>query len=84
MDLWRIWANALGEKVSSESQEVAKVALIRTLIVGVNFITCFFYHGKHNPPLVTKGGRPPAVCPRDLNRKPDHRSPGHQSGLAAL
>ena len=42
MDLWRIWAKALGEKASSDSQEADKVALIRTLIVGVNFITCFF------------------------------------------
>ncbi len=38
MDLWRIWAKALGEKASSDSQEADKVALI----VGVNFITCFF------------------------------------------
>ena len=42
MDLWRIWAKALREKASSDSQEADKVALIRTLIVGVNFITCFF------------------------------------------
>ena len=42
MDLWRIWAKALGENASSDSQEADKVALIRTLIVGVNFITCFF------------------------------------------
>ena len=42
IDLWRIWAKALGEKASSDSQEADKVALIRTLIVGVNFITCFF------------------------------------------
>ena len=42
MDLWRIWAKALGEKALSDSQEADKVALIRTLIVGVNFITCFF------------------------------------------
>jgi hypothetical protein len=41
-DLWLIWAQALGEKASSDSQEADKVALIRTLIVSVNFITCFF------------------------------------------
>ncbi len=42
MDLWRIWAKALGERASSDSQEANKVTLIRTLNVGVNFITCFF------------------------------------------
>jgi hypothetical protein len=40
--LWRIWAKALGEKASLDSQEADRVAMIRTLIVGVNFITCFF------------------------------------------
>ena len=72
-----------GEKASSDSQEADKAALMRTLIVGVNFIT-WFYYGKHGPPLVTSGGRPPADCPRQLNRKPDHDSRAPQSGLAAL
>ena len=40
--LWRIWAKALGEKASLDTQEADRVAMIRTLIVGVNFITCFF------------------------------------------
>jgi hypothetical protein len=42
MKLWRIWAKALGEKGSADSIEADRIALIRTLIVGVNFITCFF------------------------------------------
>ena len=42
MKLWRIWAKALGEKALSDSDEADRIALIRTLIVGVNFITCFF------------------------------------------
>ena len=42
MKLGRIWAKALGEKASSDSDEVDRIAVIRTLIVGVNFITCFF------------------------------------------
>ena len=42
MDLWRMWAKALGEKVSADSQEADKVALIRTLMLDVSFITCFF------------------------------------------
>ena len=42
MKLWRRWAKALGEMASSDSDEADRVALIRTLIVGVNFITCFF------------------------------------------
>ena len=31
-----------GGKASSDSIEPDRIALIRTLIVGVNFITCFF------------------------------------------
>jgi hypothetical protein len=42
MRVWRIWAKALGEKVSADASEADRVALIRTTIVGVNFITCFF------------------------------------------
>jgi len=42
MRYWRIWAKALVEKASSDTQEADQVALIRTLIVGVNFVTCFF------------------------------------------
>jgi hypothetical protein len=42
MELWRIWAKALGGKASSDSDEADRIAVIRTLIVGVNFITCFF------------------------------------------
>jgi len=40
--LWRIWAKALGEKATEDDNEADMVALVRTLIVGVNFITCFF------------------------------------------
>ena len=40
--LWRIWAKALGEKATENDKEADMVALVRTLIVGVNFITCFF------------------------------------------
>ena len=40
--LWRIWAKALGEKASTDDSEADVIAGIRTLIVIVNFITCFF------------------------------------------
>jgi len=40
--LWRIWAKALGEKAVEDDNEADMVAIVRTLIVGVNFITCFF------------------------------------------
>lgn len=40
--LWRLWAKALGEKASSCDRESDKVAVIRTVVVGVNFITCLF------------------------------------------
>ena len=42
MKLWRIWAKALGEKASADRFEADWIALIRTLIVGVTFIICFF------------------------------------------
>ena len=40
--MWRIWAKALGEKASTCDKEADNIAIIRTVIVGVNFITCFF------------------------------------------
>ncbi|NDB61653.1 hypothetical protein EB001_24920 [bacterium] len=40
--LWRLWAKALGEKASQCDRESDKVAVIRTIVVGVNFITCLF------------------------------------------
>ena len=39
---WTLWAKALGEKATSCDKQADKVALIRTTIVLVNFITCFF------------------------------------------
>lgn len=33
---------SVGGKASSDSDEADRIAFIRTLIVGVNFITCFF------------------------------------------
>ena len=40
--IWRIWAKALGEKASECDKEADKVAVVRTIVVGVNFITCLF------------------------------------------
>jgi len=40
--LWRLWAKSLGEKASDDDREADTIAVIRTLIVGVNFLTCFF------------------------------------------
>lgn len=40
--LWRIWAKALGEKASECDRESDKVAVVRTIVVGVNFVTCLF------------------------------------------
>ena len=39
---WRLWAKAIGEKEGTTDAEADKIAMIRTVIVGVNFITCFF------------------------------------------
>lgn len=41
-NLWRLWAKAIGEKEGATDAEADKIAMIRTIIVGVNFITCFF------------------------------------------
>jgi hypothetical protein len=44
--MWRIWAKALGEKASQNSQESDKVALIRTVILISYFLTnCFIVAG---------------------------------------
>jgi len=40
--LWRLWAKALGEKASECDRESDKVTVIRTIVIGVNFITCLF------------------------------------------
>ena len=38
---WRLWAKAIGEKEGAKDCESDKIAMIRTIIVVVNFITCF-------------------------------------------
>ena len=40
--LWKLWAMSLGEKASDDSHEADLVAIIRSIVVLVNFITCFF------------------------------------------
>ena len=43
MKFWKVWAKALGEKaVPLDSSISDKVAVIRTVLVLVNFITCIF------------------------------------------
>ena len=37
--IWTLWAKALGEKASADSDEADKVAIIRTLIVLVYLCT---------------------------------------------
>jgi len=39
---WRIWAKSLGEKTGTSDKEADLIAVVRTIIVLVNFITCFF------------------------------------------
>jgi|TARA_B110000908_G_C10263473_1_gene461228 hypothetical protein len=39
---WRLWAKSLGEKEGNTDIEADKIAMIRTVVVLVNFITCFF------------------------------------------
>jgi len=40
--IWRIWAKALGEKASHCDRESDRVAIIRTIIAGINLATCIF------------------------------------------
>jgi hypothetical protein len=40
--MWRVWAKALGQKEGKSNEEADKIALVRTVIVGVNFVTCLF------------------------------------------
>ena len=40
--LWRLWAKALGDKASDDSEEADLVAVFRTCIVMVYIITNFF------------------------------------------
>jgi len=42
LKLWRIWVKALGEKSGANDREADYIALVRTVIVGLNFITCLF------------------------------------------
>lgn len=39
---WRLWARSLGSKGSDKNDEADLVAVYRTTIVIVNFITCIF------------------------------------------
>lgn len=39
---WRLWAKALGEKASPNSDEADKVAIIRTIILLIYLITNLF------------------------------------------
>lgn len=40
--IWRIWANALGNKISNSDRESDIAAIIRTFYWLLNVITCFF------------------------------------------
>lgn len=41
-NLWRLWAKSLGEKVGETDKQADMIAIIRSSLVLVNFITCFF------------------------------------------
>jgi hypothetical protein len=42
LKLWRIWVKALGEKSGASDREADYIAIVRSVIVGLNFITCLF------------------------------------------
>jgi len=39
---WRLWAKSLGEKIGDNDREADQIAMIRSIVVLVNFVTCFF------------------------------------------
>jgi hypothetical protein len=39
---WRLWAKAIGEKHGKTDSEADKIAIIRTVIIGVYIITNLF------------------------------------------
>lgn len=41
-NLWRLWALSLGEKVGESEQDADAVAVIRTVVVLINVVCCFF------------------------------------------
>ena len=50
--VWTIWKYAIGSFSDEKTAEYDNyVAVIRTLVVFVNFVTCFYY-GKRNTQLV--------------------------------
>ena len=40
--VWRVWAKAMGEKSGASNREADQVAVVRSIVVGVNFITYLF------------------------------------------
>ena len=40
--LWRVWAKALGQKEGISDNEADRIALVRTVIAGINLVTCVF------------------------------------------
>jgi len=39
---WTVWCRSLGEKTGNSDLDADRVAMIRTVIVLVNFATCLF------------------------------------------
>lgn len=39
--IWRLWAKSLGEKQGETDSEADAIAIIRSVVVLVNFATCF-------------------------------------------
>ena len=52
MDLWRIWAKALGEKAFIRQSGGRQSGADTDADSRRQFHHLFFYHGKHGPPLV--------------------------------
>ena len=42
LKVWRVWAKALGDEAAASDREADYIAIVRSVIVGLNFITCLF------------------------------------------
>jgi hypothetical protein len=40
MSAWRVWAKALGQKEGKCDKEADRIAVVRTVIAGINLFTC--------------------------------------------
>jgi hypothetical protein len=53
MKLWKVWAKAMGSKISDNDRESDAAAIVRTIFLDCEFDHLLFYYSKYNKTLVT-------------------------------